>query len=98
MICIETVKRYCTDYTKIENYELAQSDTTQMWECHHRNESHYTRNELKDLGLYYDCPHCELIFVTKEEHYKQPHNGEVCIRAYECPPGFKPGMLRKGGK
>lgn len=187
MICIETAKNYCKDYTKIENYEEAVNDKSEVWECHHRNGSHYTENELKDLGLYYNCPPCELIFLTRKEHEKQPHigkyyeglrkkgkptwnkgkklseehkrklkenhkgttgkkfskegkqnisdshkgpknpmygkhpseetraklrvahkdvnkgkhfynDGEICIRAYECPKGFKPGMLRKGDK
>lgn len=58
----------CKDYTKIENYDAAVSDTTQMWICHHRNEQYYTREDLIKMGLYYNCPPCELIFLTKHDH------------------------------
>lgn len=75
MICIEDAKCFCTDYTKIENYEEAISDKTQTWDCHHRNERFYSSQELKDLGLYYDCPPCELIFLKVPEHKKQYHKG-----------------------
>lgn len=73
MICIKTTEKYCNgDITKIENYDKAVNDTTQMYICHHRNEQYYTWIELKKLGLYFNCPPCELIFVTKSEH-KQIH-------------------------
>lgn len=68
MISISKVKRYCKDYTNIENYDKAVNDESQMWECHHRNEQYYTRQDLKKMGLYYDCPPCELIFLTESEH------------------------------
>lgn len=63
-------KCFCRTPELIENYDKAIADTTCIWECHHRNERFYTRQELKDLGLYYDCPPCELIFLTPEEHRK----------------------------
>lgn len=76
MICKKTVKSYCKgDITKIENYDLAIADKTQTWDCHHHNERFYTKKELKNLGLYYKCPPCELIFLTVEEHGKQYHKG-----------------------
>ena len=80
MICIATAKSYCKDYTKIENYELAMNDKTQTWHCHHRNEQYYTRKDLIKLGLYFDCPSCELIFLTNKEH-KQIH--KYCAEAAE---------------
>lgn len=61
---------FCTKPELIENYDKAIADTTQTWICHHRNEQYYTAKELKDLGLYYDCPPCELIFLTQKEHIK----------------------------
>lgn len=76
MICKEYAKSYCKDYEKIENYELAMNDKTQVWDCHHRNERFYSASELKKLGLYYNCPPCELIFLTKKEHRAQPHKGK----------------------
>lgn len=79
MINYKNVKKYCSgDYTKIENYEKAVSDTTQMWHCHHRLETHtsdglirqetLTSEELIALNTYYDRPEEELIFLTKKEH------------------------------
>lgn len=68
MICEKTVKKYCKDYTKIENYEKAVADATQVWECHHRMEAVYTRQELIKYGLYYDREPHQLIFLTSAEH------------------------------
>ena len=75
MINLRTSKDYCKDFTKIENYDLAIADKTQTWECHHRNEKFYSEQELKELGLYYDCPPCELIFLNVENHHKEYHKG-----------------------
>ena len=71
-------KKYCKeDIYKIENYEKAFTDKTQVWDCHHRNEVKVLPNGIKvirskqDLienGLYYNCNANELIFLTKEEH------------------------------
>ena len=68
MICEQNVKKFCKDYTKIENYEKAISDTTQTWHCHHRMEAVYTRTELIKYGLYYDREPHQLIFLTDFEH------------------------------
>lgn len=39
MISENYVKRYCCeDISKIENYDKAIADTTQVWECHHKME------------------------------------------------------------
>ena len=75
--CISNLKCFCKDYTKIENYDDAISDTTQTWHCHHRNERFYTKQELIDLGLYYDCPPCELIFLKPKDHYAEHHKGRI---------------------
>ena len=78
MINIKNVKRFCKeDISKIENYDKAINDSTQMWECHHRDEVRIlpngmivirSRQELKENNRYYNCPANELIFLTKEEH------------------------------
>ena len=68
--------RSCTTPEKIENYEAAMSDTTNIWVCHHRLESDYTKSELIKLGLYYNRPPEELIFLTDIEHKKLPHKGK----------------------
>ena len=174
-------KQYCKEPEKIENYEKAKKDNFKGWECHHRLETHtsdgerrlvdITKKELKALGMYYNRPPEELIFLTRSEHHEyrkgkkrseetrkkigaghkgkklsaehkkklreahlgqipwnkgkhtQPrseetknkikeamkgkqagekhpafgtrwfNNGEKCVRAKECPPGFVPGRL-----
>ena len=66
----------------IENYAQAVLDTTQIWECHHRRETHYlergkwirreqeiSKEQLIDEGVYFDVPPEELIFLTHEEHF-----------------------------
>ena len=78
MINKTRVKEYCKDFTKIENYDKAIADTTQTWCCHHRLETHnsvgerrlvdISPSELKALGMYYDRPPEELIFLTRAEH------------------------------
>ena len=71
-------KQYCKEPEKIENYEAAKKDNFRGWECHHRLETHtpdgkrrlvdITWKELKALGLYYNRPAEELIFLTSREH------------------------------
>ena len=79
MISIYAVTHYCKgNFAKIENFEMAMSDETQVWHCHHRLETHtsdgekrlieLTPTELRALGMYYDRPPEELIFLTKSEH------------------------------
>lgn len=79
------------DITKIQNYEVALADTSQTWHCHHRLETHKYKDrsrkewierdesipsqELKALGLYYDRPAEELIFMTKSDHSSLHHRG-----------------------
>ena len=73
MICERTIKDYCCeDPHLIENYNEAINDKTQTWECHHRLEIDLdkTTNELKELGLYWNRPASELIFLTSSEHSK----------------------------
>ena len=71
-------KRYCKDYENIENYEKAKKDDFIGWHCHHRLETHnsdgerrlvdISYKELKALGMYYNRPAEELIFLTESEH------------------------------
>lgn len=70
------IKKLCKTPELIENYNLAIADKTQVWDCHHRNEHLYTEDELRSLGLYYNCPPCELIFLTRKEHSNWPHKGK----------------------
>ena len=69
---------YCFDYEKIENYDLALKDNFKGWTCHHRLETHnseglrrdtdITSKELKALGMYYNRPPEELIFMRTKDH------------------------------
>ena len=69
---------YCITPEIIENYDKAIVDTTQTLDCHHRLETHtsdgerrlvdISRTELIALGVYYDRPPEELIFLTQSEH------------------------------
>lgn len=68
---------YCReDLSLIENYDKAINDSTQIWRCHHRLEIQdegkiiYTSKQLENLGLYYNRPASELIFLTLSEHNK----------------------------
>ena len=73
----------CRTPELIENYEKAVNDTTQTWQCHHRLETHnsdgerrlvdISGSELIALGMYFDRPPEELIFMTELEH-KHLHN------------------------
>jgi hypothetical protein len=85
MINEKYAKKYCKDdISKIENYDKAVADNTQIWPCHHRDEVKVlpsgievrrSREELKENGRYYNCPANELIFLTKEEHNRLHHKG-----------------------
>ena len=76
MINLTTVKRFCKDYTKIENYEEAVKDTTQTWQCHHILGEILSSEQLKDHDFYYDVPPCMLKFVTKAEHNRLHNKGK----------------------
>ena len=67
------------DETLIENYDKAIADTTQTWVCHHRREIEPDRKtivELIALGLYWNRPPEELIFLTNSDHWKLHTQGE----------------------
>ena len=71
-------EKYCKNYQGIENYEKAKAVNFKGWHCHHRLETHnsdgerrevdISHKELKALGLYYNRPAEELIFLTTREH------------------------------
>lgn len=71
-------KRYCSDIENIENFEKAKADNFKWWQLHHRLETHtsdgirrevdITAAELIALGMYYNRPASELVFMTTKEH------------------------------
>ena len=77
---------YCRTPELIENYDKAIADTTQTWDCHHRLETHNSDGErrlvdistaeLIALGMYYDRPPEELIFLTSAEHHCLHNKGK----------------------
>ena len=71
-------KQYCKEPENIENYQKAKKDDFVGWHCHHRLETHtpdgkrrdvdISYKELQALGMYYNRPASELIFLTTREH------------------------------
>ena len=69
MINKSTARKFCCeDLSLIENYALAIADNTQTWVCHHILGEQYSRQYLKENGLYLKRPACELRFMTKHDH------------------------------
>ena len=79
-------KQYCKEPEKIENYEKAKKDNFKGWHCHHRLQTWTSdgerrpvdilASELKALGMYYNRPPEELIFLTSREHHSLHDEGE----------------------
>ena len=77
MINETCAKWYCSeDISLIENYQQALSDEERTWEIHHRRECDsegrtlLAHKQLKEMGLYFNRPASELIFVTRSMHWK----------------------------
>lgn len=67
------------DETKIENYAEAAADPDETWVCHHRRElvpDRKTIAELKEMGLYWNRPPEELIFLRNADHAKLHSGGK----------------------
>ena len=74
MIYLKNVKKFCKDdISLIENYDKAIADKTQVWQCHHRRETIFSKSDLIEIGEYYNRPACELIFLTPTDH-RRLHN------------------------
>ena len=81
-------KQYCKEPEKIENFEKAKVDDFVGWHCHHRLQTwtsdgkrravDITAAELIALGMYYNRPADELIFLTESEH-NSLHQKEILI-------------------
>ena len=77
---------YCSDIENVENYQKAKKDNFIGWECHHRLETHnsdgirrdvdISHKELKALGMYYNRPASELIFLKASAHTILHHKGK----------------------
>lgn len=66
-------KYCCEDISLIENYNEA-INSSEKWQCHHKLEItlHKTRQELIEMGLYFNRPASELICLSEKKH-KQLH-------------------------
>lgn len=78
MISNRTKSYCCDDISLIENYDKAVNDEHQVWECHHRLETDLglSKQELIDMGLYFNRQASELILLTPEEHKSMHNKGE----------------------
>lgn len=79
-------EKYCRDIENIENYDKALADNFKGWDCHHRLETHnsdgerrvvdISHKELIALGMYYNRPANELIFLMTKEHQSLHKKGK----------------------
>lgn len=84
MINEQCAHTYCKcDISKIENYDKAIADLTHTWHLHHRleftldGEFAHTKADLIRLGMYYNRPYFELIFLPRSEHLSMHSKGKV---------------------
>ena len=71
-------KKFCKEPIElIENFENAKNDLERTWVLHHRleltmdDDFAHSAEELKRLGMYFNRPAFELIFLTKNEHMRK---------------------------
>lgn len=75
-ICKKTVKKFCNEFEKIENYQEAVS-SPKRWDCHHRLEdTGLSKKDLIDRNMYYNRPASELVFLTCEAHISLHQKGK----------------------
>jgi len=71
MINEKWVKQYCCeDVSKIYGYKEAVADKEKMWHLHHCLGLVWSREQLIEMGLYYNQPADRLMFVTRSQHTK----------------------------
>lgn len=69
----------CKDFHLVENYKLAKEDKTKIWYLHHKKEEFYSAEELQELGMYYNVPPEDVVFVKRRGnedrtcHFWWPH-------------------------
>lgn len=78
---------FCNELEKIENFEKAKAENFKGWNIHHKLETHnsegkkrrvdITPEELKALGMYFERPAEELIYLTIAEHTRIHHKGKA---------------------
>ena len=100
MICESQTRKYCCeDISKIENYDKAIADSTQMWECHHKAEilpcGKYSIEDLEKFDLYWKQPADRLIFLDGTCHRQmhaigRKHSKETCEKISKAHQGYTP--------
>ena len=85
---LDAQRKYCKDDpTKIENYDLALKDNFKGWVIHHRLEftldgqEVHTPESLMRLGMYYQRPYYELIYMKRGEHCQLHNKGKGKLSA-----------------
>ena len=76
----QNFRLYCKDYEDIENYEKAKADNFIGWCCHHRKGADIQREKLIALGMYYNRPASELIFLKRSGHQSLHQKGKKCSK------------------
>lgn len=80
---ISAKNKFCSTPELIENYESAKDDTKQ-WVCHHRLEDlGFSTDDLKSLGLYFNRPFWELIYLPKTYHYHHHKSLDIMFANYK---------------
>ena len=76
---IKSLEKYCSEYTKIENYEEAVKSPLK-YDLHHRREisESKSKKQLIAENLYYGRPAEELIFIEAREHRILHKAGKHC--------------------
>ena len=76
MINEKQANRFCCDnISLIENYNEAQQDVNETWDCHHKLGLFANIQWLIDNGFYYDQRAEMLIFLKHSEHIALHQNG-----------------------
>ena len=83
-------EKFCKSPENIENYEKAKADNFKGWDCHHRLQTwtsdgkrravDITAAELIALGMYYNRPADELIFLPSSEHISLHKKGKTYFK------------------
>lgn len=84
------MKNYCCESIElIENYQLAKANNFKGWVIHHKLETHtsdgekriveLTRFELDALGMYYNRPASELMYLTRGQHNAIHKKDRHCV-------------------
>ena len=87
---MKNFEKFCKSPENIENYEKAKADNFKGWDCHHRLETHNSDGKRRDvdisveelisIGMYFDRPAYELIFLPSSEHISLHKKGKTYFK------------------